>query len=99
MLRALALSLLGANALLWAWTQGWLGALAPAPPALQGREPERLQQQVRPEALTVLRPRAVAAALGEQPASRPAAAAAAAAANKPADSDAAVAPAAPRPQR
>jgi hypothetical protein len=96
MLRALALSLLGANALLWAWTQGWLGALAPAPPALQGREPERLQQQVRPEALTVLRPRAVAAALGEQPASMPAAAAAA---NKPADSDAAVAPAAPRPQR
>ena len=96
MLRALALSLLGANALLWAWTQGWLGTLAPAPPALQGREPERLQQQVRPEALTVLRPRAVAAALGEQPASMPAAAAAP---NKPGDSDAAVAPAAPRPQR
>jgi hypothetical protein len=93
MLRALALSLLGANALLWAWTQGWLGALAPAPPALQGREPERLQQQVRPEALTVLRPRAVAAALGEQPASMPAAGAAP---NKPGDSGAAAATAAPQ---
>lgn len=72
MLRILALGLLGVNALLFAWTQGWLGALAPRPPSLQGREPERLQQQVRPEALTVLRPRAAAAASSEQGASTPA---------------------------
>lgn len=98
MLRTLALSLLGANALLFAWTQGWLGALAPAPPALQGREPERLQQQVRPEALTVLRPRAVAAALGEQAASLPAAAGAAATPDRPGDSGAAT-PAATQPPR
>jgi hypothetical protein len=98
MLRALALSLIGANVLLFAWAQGWLGALAPAPPALQGREPERLQQQVRPEALTVLRPRAVAAALGEQGASMPAASGAAAAANRPGDSGAAT-PAATQPPR
>jgi len=62
MMRLLALSLLAANAVLFAWTQGWLGALAPRPPSLQGREPERLQQQVRPEALMVLRPRAASAA-------------------------------------
>jgi len=71
MLRALALSLVGANLLLFAWTQGWLGRLAPAPPALQGREPERLEQQVHPEALTVLRPRAVAAPLAGPGASNP----------------------------
>ncbi len=77
MLRALAGSLIGANLLFYAWTQGWLGALAPAPPGLQGREPERLEQQVRPEALTVLRPRAVAAPLAEPGASNPPAPAAA----------------------
>lgn len=72
MLRTLALSLLAANVLLLAWTQGWLGTFAPRPPALQGREPERLQQQVRPEALTVLRPRAVAASPSDQGGSKPA---------------------------
>jgi len=71
MLRALALSLVGANLLLFAWTQGWLGRLAPLPPALQGREPERLEQQVRPEALTVLRPRATAAPMAGPGASGP----------------------------
>ena len=64
MLRTLALALVGANLLFYAWTQGWLGSAAPVPPALQGREPERLLQQVRPDAVTVLRPRAAAAAQG-----------------------------------
>lgn len=72
MLRTLALSLLAANVLLFAWTQGWLGTFAPSPPALQGREPERLQQQVRPEALTVLRPRAVAASPNDPGGDKPA---------------------------
>ena len=71
MLRALAWSLIGANLLFFAWTQGWLGPLAPVPPGLQGREPERLDQQVRPEALTVLRPRAVTAPLAGPGASNP----------------------------
>lgn len=71
MLRTLALGLVGANLLFYAWTQGWLGAAAPVPPALQGREPDRLEQQVRPDAVTVLRPRA-AAALAAQGASTPA---------------------------
>jgi hypothetical protein len=70
MLRTLALGLVGANLLFYAWTQGWLGAAAPVPPALQGREPDRLEQQVRPDAVTVLRPRA--AALAAQGASAPA---------------------------
>ena len=71
MMRALAGLLIGANLLFYAWTQGWLGPLAPVPPGLQGREPERLAQQVRPEALTVLRPRAVAAPLAGPQASTP----------------------------
>ena len=66
MLRALAGSLIGANLLFYAWTQGWLGTLAPAPPGLRGREPERLEQQVRPETVQVLRPRDVSAALARQ---------------------------------
>ena len=61
MLRTLALGLVGANLLFLAWTQGWLGSAAPVPPALQGREPDRLLQQVRPDTVTVLRPRAAAA--------------------------------------
>jgi hypothetical protein len=61
MLRTLALGMVGANLLFLAWTQGWLGSAAPVPPALQGREPDRLQQQVRPDTVTVLRPRAAAA--------------------------------------
>lgn len=71
MLRALAWSLIGANLLFFAWTQGGLGTLAPVPPGLQGREPERLEQQVRPEALTVLRPRATAAPMAGPGASSP----------------------------
>ena len=66
MLRAAALALLSANAVFIAWTQGWLGPLAPPPPSMAGREPHRLEQQVRPESVQVLRPRDVSAALARQ---------------------------------
>ena len=82
-LRTLALGLVGANLMFLAWTQGWLGSAAPVPPALQGREPDRLQQQVRPDTVTVLRPRA-AAALAAQGASAPPAPGAGASAPAPA---------------
>jgi hypothetical protein len=52
MLRALLLVLLLANAGFYAWTQGWLAPLLP--PRADGREPERLSRQVRPELITVL---------------------------------------------
>ncbi|GLS15538.1 hypothetical protein GCM10007935_29740 [Hydrogenophaga electricum] len=52
MLRMTALVLLLANALYFAWTQGWLGPLGLAP--VVQSEPERLQQQVRPEAVELL---------------------------------------------
>lgn len=60
MLRALLLSLVLANALFFAWSQGLLAAygLAPEPVA----EPQRLQQQIHPEMLVVLTPEAIAAA-------------------------------------
>lgn len=55
MLRWLAFALLLANALFWAWSQGWLSPLfGPAPGA--PREPWRLQQQLRPESVRVLPP-------------------------------------------
>lgn len=76
MLRWLVLALLLANALFWAWSQGWLGALFGAAPGAQ-REPWRLQQQVRPETVRVL---PASAAL---PAPAPAASAASAAASAP----------------
>jgi len=41
-----------ANALFWAWSQGHLQAFGWAPERL--REPERLEQQVNPEALRVV---------------------------------------------
>ncbi len=66
MLRGAALVLLLANAAFLAWTQGWLGGLAPQPPATAGREPQRLTQQVRPDSVQVLRPRDVSAALARQ---------------------------------
>ena len=52
MLRLLVLLLLLANAGYLAWTQGWLAPAGMAPAAQS--EPQRLQQQVRPEALRVL---------------------------------------------
>lgn len=54
MLRTLALALLLANGLYFAWGQGLLAAYGLAPARLS--EPERLQQQIRPEALQVIPP-------------------------------------------
>ena len=76
MIKWLAVLLMAANAGLWAWTQGWLGPTLP-PPGERQREPQRLQQQVRPESIVVLSPRAASAAL-EQLAAADAAASAAA---------------------
>lgn len=81
MLRALVVLLLAANLAVWAWTQNWLAPLLPAPGQGQ-REPGRLAQQVRPEALRVLAPQAASAALNQamdQAAERAALAASAAA--------------------
>lgn len=83
MTKWLALALILANAVFWAWTQGWLGTAWPAPGERQ-REPQRLQQQVRPESIVVLSPRAASAALEQITA-----AAATAAASEPASGAAA----------
>ncbi|MFO1326525.1 MAG: hypothetical protein U1F56_04135 [Rubrivivax sp.] len=73
MLRALLVLLLLANALFFAWAQGWM---APAlPPRSDGREPERLTQQLKPELVGVMSSTAATAAV---------AAAASAAASSPA---------------
>lgn len=53
MLRGLLALLVLANLLFFAWTQGWLDAVAPAPQHAQ-REPARLGAQVRPEVVVVL---------------------------------------------
>lgn len=52
MLRALLLLFLCANAVLWAYGQGWLAAVGW--PREDHREPQRLAQQVAPEALRLL---------------------------------------------
>lgn len=54
MLRLLLLTLILANGLYFAWTQGLLRAYGFAP--AQQSEPQRLGQQVRPEALSVMTP-------------------------------------------
>ncbi len=54
MLRLLLLTLVLANGLYFAWTQGMLRAYGFAP--AQQSEPQRLAQQVRPEALRVMTP-------------------------------------------
>jgi hypothetical protein len=54
MLRLLLLALILANGLYFAWTQGLLRAYGFAP--AQQSEPQRLGQQVRPEALRVMTP-------------------------------------------
>ncbi|MCA0242984.1 MAG: hypothetical protein LCI02_19230 [Proteobacteria bacterium] len=56
MLRVLVLLLVVANGLFFAWSQGWLAPLLP--PRSDAREPERLAQQLRPELITVLTPKA-----------------------------------------
>jgi hypothetical protein len=62
MLRALVALLLLANALLFAWAQGWLDGVAGIKP--QGdREPERLARQVNPQSVRVLAPGVVQTAL------------------------------------
>ncbi|MCP5269715.1 MAG: hypothetical protein H6932_00605 [Burkholderiaceae bacterium] len=68
MLRALLVLLLAANAFWWAATHGWLPmAWLPFPDPDAQREPQRLQQQIRPEAITVL----PAKAGGNTPAAAP----------------------------
>jgi len=60
MLRALLLVLLAANLAFFAWTQGWLDTVTGL--RAQGdREPERLQQQLHPERLTLVSPQAAKA--------------------------------------
>ena len=68
MLRTLVIALLLANAAFLAWTQGWLDAVVGAP-AHTEREPQRLGQQVRPEAVRLL-PAQVAVAASAPPATR-----------------------------
>ena len=53
MLRTLVVALLLANVAFFAWTQGWLDAMVGAT-AHAEREPQRLGQQVRPEAVRLL---------------------------------------------
>lgn len=60
-MRALVALLVLANLLFLAWSQGWLDDAAGVP-ARGDREPERLARQVRPEAVRILTPQAVAAA-------------------------------------
>lgn len=83
MIKWLALLLVLANVAFWGWTQGWGGTAWPPPEARQ-REPERLQQQVRPESVVVLSPRAASAALEQIAAAAAAASAASAAEASPA---------------
>jgi len=54
MLRALVLVLLLLNTAYWAWSQAWLSAWGLAPPTQA--EPQRLQQQIQPQAVRVLSP-------------------------------------------
>lgn len=65
MLRALVLLLVLANAGYYAWSQGWLDG---GTGGSQGdREPQRLQNQVRPEIVRILPPSAAASAAGRLP--------------------------------
>jgi hypothetical protein len=52
MLRLLVLSLILANSVYFAWTSGWLRAYGFAP--AQQSEPQRMAQQVKPEAIRIL---------------------------------------------
>lgn len=62
MLRTLVAALVLANLLFFVWARGWLAPGFP-PPRQAESEPERLAEQVRPEALTVLPAKAASAAL------------------------------------
>jgi hypothetical protein len=71
MLRWLALVLLGANLLYWAWSSGTLGPVLGWSPTSE-RDPSRWQQQVRPELLRVLPAGAAPAASAASSAAAPA---------------------------
>ncbi len=62
MLRSLALLLVLANLLFFAWARGWLAPAVP-PPLASSREPQRLQAQVHPERVTVMPAVAASAAI------------------------------------
>jgi hypothetical protein len=49
--RNFVLALIVINVLFWAWTQGYLRAVGLGPKVVN--EPERLQEQVQPEALQI----------------------------------------------
>jgi hypothetical protein len=61
-LRTLAVLLLLANLLFFAWARGWLAPTAP-PPLSGSREPQRLAAQVHPERVTVMPELAASAAI------------------------------------
>jgi hypothetical protein len=66
MLRGLVLLLVLANASYWAWTQGLLAAYGWGPASTS--EPQRLAQQIRPEAMRLLDSEAALQANAPQPA-------------------------------
>ncbi len=74
MLRALVVALLLANLAFWAWSSGALEGFGLAPAS--ERDPGRVSQQFRPEAVRVLAPAAAASALRAASAAQPASAAA-----------------------
>lgn len=61
----LAVLLIVANLGFCAWTRGGFGESLPPPPGAAQRDPERLRQQVRPESIVVLSPKAASAALAQ----------------------------------
>lgn len=61
MLKWLLMAALAANAVFFAWTQGWLDSVVGVR-ATGDREPGRLALQVRPDSVVILTPNAVAAA-------------------------------------
>jgi len=74
MLRTVVLLLVLANALFFAWTQGWLEGVTGSKPHAE-REPERLTRQINADRIVVLPPGAASAAAAsrapEAPASAP----------------------------
>jgi hypothetical protein len=62
MLRAIVVALLVANLGYYAWTQGALAVFGTQPERFNQTEPQRLQQQVRPELLQIVRVAPAAAA-------------------------------------
>jgi len=66
MLRIVVLVLVLLNSAYFAWSQGWLLGLGYGP--AQQREPQRLRQQIRPEALQLLPPEKAAAPAAVAPA-------------------------------